>query len=40
MDTVSYGTFSEAFQSRLARQRLPLNGTIEVTRRCPLTCLH
>jgi MoaA/NifB/PqqE/SkfB family radical SAM enzyme len=40
MDTLSYGAFSEAFQSRLARKRLPLNGTIEVTRRCPLTCLH
>ena len=40
MDTLSYGEFSEAFQGRLAGRRLPLNGTIEVTRRCPLTCLH
>ena len=22
------------------RRRLPLSGTIEVTRRCPLTCAH
>jgi radical SAM protein with 4Fe4S-binding SPASM domain len=40
MDTLSYGAFSAAFQERLSRGRLPLNGTIEVTRRCPLTCLH
>jgi len=40
MDTLSYGTFSETFQSRWAKQRVPLNGTIEGTRRCPLTCLH
>ena len=40
MDVLSYGAFSEAFQGRLAGRRLPLNGTIEVTRRCPLTCLH
>src|SRR5262245_8742915 len=40
METLSYGAFSEAFQNRWARQRVPLNGTIEVTRRCPLTCLH
>jgi len=40
MDLMSYGAFSEAFQSRLAARRLPLNGTIEITRRCPLTCLH
>jgi radical SAM protein with 4Fe4S-binding SPASM domain len=40
METLTYGAFSEAFTSRLAGRRLPLNGTIEVTRRCPLTCLH
>src|SRR3954468_607417 len=40
MATLSYGAFSAAFQERLSRGRLPLNGTIEVTRRCPLTCLH
>ena len=40
MDTLSYGTFSESYQSRWSALRVPLNGTIEVSRRCPLTCLH
>src|SRR5262249_45367393 len=40
METLSYGSFSEAFQNRWAAARIPLNGTIEVTRRCPLECLH
>src|ERR1019366_5906546 len=40
MDTLTYGAFSEGFSSRLSALRLPLSGTIEVTRRCPLTCLH
>src|SRR5216683_2175205 len=40
MDTLTYGAFSEAFSNRAAGLRLPLSGTIEVTRRCPLTCLH
>src|SRR5258708_3457502 len=40
MDTLSYGAFSEEFQSRWANSRVPLNGTIEATRRCPLACLH
>jgi radical SAM protein with 4Fe4S-binding SPASM domain len=40
METLTYGAFSEAFSGRLADRRVPLSGTIEVTRRCPLTCLH
>jgi radical SAM protein with 4Fe4S-binding SPASM domain len=40
METITYGAFSEAFSNRVSPLRLPLNGTIEVTRRCPLTCLH
>jgi len=40
METVSYGAFSQTFHERTMRQRLPLSGTIEVTRRCPLTCAH
>jgi radical SAM protein with 4Fe4S-binding SPASM domain len=40
METVSYGEFSQTFHERTMRQRLPLTGTIEVTRRCPLTCVH
>ncbi|MGH9144339.1 MAG: radical SAM protein, partial [Vicinamibacterales bacterium] len=40
MDTLSYAAFSASFHRNLSERRLPLNGTIEVTRRCPLTCLH
>ena len=40
METVSYGEFSQAFHARTMRSHLPLSGTIEVTRRCPLTCVH
>ena len=36
----SYGAFSEAFHNTGGLARLPLNGTIEVTHRCPLTCAH
>jgi radical SAM protein with 4Fe4S-binding SPASM domain len=40
MDAVTYGAFSETLHSKVRAARLPLNGTIEVTRRCPLTCSH
>ena len=40
METVNYGTFSESVHRGAATERLPLSGTIEVTRRCPLTCAH
>ena len=40
MDVLEYGAFSEAIQGHQAVHRLPLNGTIEVTRRCPLVCGH
>jgi radical SAM protein with 4Fe4S-binding SPASM domain len=40
MDTVSYGEFSQTFHARTMQRHLPLSGTIEVTRRCPLTCVH
>jgi radical SAM protein with 4Fe4S-binding SPASM domain len=40
METVSYGEFSQTFHQRTMQRHLPLNGTIEVTRRCPLTCVH
>lgn len=39
-ETISYGAFSQTFHQRTMRQHLPLNGSIEVTRRCPLTCVH
>jgi radical SAM protein with 4Fe4S-binding SPASM domain len=40
IDTISYGAFSQTFHERTMRQHLPLSGAIEVTRRCPLTCVH
>ncbi|MGH9373641.1 MAG: radical SAM protein, partial [Vicinamibacterales bacterium] len=40
METISYGEFSQTFHQRTMRQHLPLSGTIEITRRCPLTCVH
>jgi radical SAM protein with 4Fe4S-binding SPASM domain len=40
VDVLDYATFSAALQGRQGALRLPLNGTIEVTRRCPLVCGH
>ena len=40
MDTLSYGEFSLALHQKVADQRAPIAGTIEVTRRCPLRCVH
>ncbi len=40
METQSYGDFSLALHRKLANRRLPITGTIEITRRCPLTCAH
>jgi MoaA/NifB/PqqE/SkfB family radical SAM enzyme len=40
MDIVSYGEFSQTFHRRTMQRHLPLSGAIEVTRRCPLTCVH
>lgn len=39
MDT-SYGAFSSALHARVGNQRLPMDVTIEVTRRCPFNCAH
>jgi len=36
----SYGTFSADLHQRQAGERVPLQVSIEVTRRCPLECLH
>jgi radical SAM protein with 4Fe4S-binding SPASM domain len=36
----AYGAFSEAFHHAGGLARAPLNGTIEITHRCPLTCAH
>jgi len=40
MDTVRYEDFSRRLHLRLLTERIPITGTIEVTRRCPLACLH
>ncbi|PYP86425.1 MAG: hypothetical protein DMF61_13145 [Blastocatellia bacterium AA13] len=40
MEMERYKDFSLAFHDRVSANRIPVNGTIEVTRRCPLTCAH
>ncbi len=40
METLSYGEFSQSFHQRTMQRHLPLSGAIEVTRRCPLACVH
>lgn len=40
MRTESYGAFSKTIHQKVLAERRPLNATIEVTRRCPLTCSH
>lgn len=40
MRTLDYGSFSQTLHRQVHAQNAPLNGTIEVTRRCPLTCVH
>ena len=40
METVSYEDFALGISHRISGKRIPLRETIEVTRRCPLTCAH
>jgi radical SAM protein with 4Fe4S-binding SPASM domain len=40
MEKVSYAEFSLNLLSRTKGQRIPMGGSIEVTRRCPLRCVH
>ncbi len=40
METISYGAFSQSLHAQVRTLRAPLNATIEVTRRCPLACVH
>ena len=40
MESLSYAEFSTGLHQRTLADRIPLNGTIEVTRRCPLDCCH
>ena len=40
METVPYADFSLKLHQRVMPDRVPVNGAIEVTQRCPLRCLH
>jgi radical SAM protein with 4Fe4S-binding SPASM domain len=40
LEQLSYGAFSAELHQRRSGQRVPLQVAIEVTRRCPLECLH
>ena len=40
MNIQSYGSFSQSLHQRYFGERAPLEVSIEVTRRCPLECLH
>jgi radical SAM protein with 4Fe4S-binding SPASM domain len=40
LEQLSYGVFSADLHQRQAGLRVPLQVSIEVTRRCPLECLH
>ncbi len=40
MEQVGYGTFSAGVHEHYTGERVPLQVSIEVTRRCPLECLH
>lgn len=40
MKTQAYGSFSQSVHQRYFGERAPLEVSIEVTRRCPLECLH
>ncbi len=40
MEKESYKDFSLRLHQQILSRNIPVNGTIEVTRRCPLTCAH
>jgi MoaA/NifB/PqqE/SkfB family radical SAM enzyme len=40
METLSYSDFSLHLHRRMETQRVPIVGTIEVTWRCPIRCVH
>jgi len=40
IETLRYGEFAKSIYGRLGDGRAPMNGTIEVTDRCPLDCAH
>ena len=40
IETRSYAEFTARLHSRVARRRVPIDVSVEVTRRCPLACSH
>ncbi len=40
MKTATYGAFSDQIHRAAVSRSLPLDGTFEMTHRCPLTCAH
>lgn len=40
MEFERYADFSARLHQQIVGKRYPINGTIEITRRCPLTCAH
>jgi MoaA/NifB/PqqE/SkfB family radical SAM enzyme len=40
MEIQSYKDWSLGFHRRVVDQRVPIGGSIEVTRRCPHSCVH
>jgi radical SAM protein with 4Fe4S-binding SPASM domain len=40
MEQLTYGAFSAGVHGRTSGERVPLQVSVEVTRRCPLECLH
>src|SRR5579859_2454311 len=40
MQQLSYADFAKSLDNRLDGKRAPMDVSIEITRRCPLTCLH
>ncbi len=40
ISTASYGEFSLALHEHFGSRRVPLEASLEVTRRCPLECQH
>jgi len=40
METLRYADFSLGLHQRLLSRRVPVSGSIEVTRRCPSNCVH
>jgi len=40
METLSYSDFSLGLHQKVLNRRIPVCGDIEVTRRCPIACVH